>query len=380
MDTEQLLIESVRGWMQRSVAPGAALRDAECCFDKALYRKLDDELGVMNTTLPEELGGSGLSITAPLAVVQTLSECDPALALSYLSQELLFSHHLFQAWRDSGAAMPARHAGILRAKPIAGMAMTEPNAGTDVLSMKTAATQTDDGFRLDGIKQWITNAPVADFLLVYARTGTERRDIGLFLVDMHRPGISVSPCERKLGMRSSPTGIVTFSDCRIPRDALVGGLRDGLRPMLRNLAAERLGLAAQSCGIAKACVDCMRSYAAQRMAFGKTIDEFGQIQKMIAESYAKMRAMQSLLRDSAQRLIAQRPDASIDADATKLFCAAAGEEIARNAVQTLGANGYCVSYPAERLLRDAILLSIGGGTNEALQKNIARQLRRAHAN
>ena len=148
--------------------------------------------------------------------------------------------------------------------------------------------------------------------------------------------------------------------------------------MIRNLAVERLGLAAQSCGIAKTCVDCMKDYAAQRVAFGKKIDEFGQIQKMIAESYAKMRAMQTLIEATTQRIIDRHPDASIDADATKLFCATSAEEIARNAIQTLGANGYTEAYPVERLLRDAILIAIGGGTNEALQKNITRQLNRRH--
>ena len=377
-DIAQILASTVRSWAQRYALPEAGVRDASCRFDLSLYRKLDDELGVMNTTLPEDLSGSDLDISAPIAVIESLSMYDPALALSYLSQELLFAHQLYHTWRDLSRPIPLRHADILRAKPISGMAMTEPNAGTDVLAVQTTATKTESGYVLNGIKQWITNAPVAQYLLVYARTGQERRDMSLFLVDMHSAGIAVTPCEKKLGMRSSPTGIVTFADCHIADDSLVGNLHEGLRPMIRNLAVERLGLAAQSCGIAKTCVDCMKDYAAQRVAFGKKIDEFGQIQKMIAESYAKMRAMQTLIEATTQRIIDRHPDASIDADATKLFCATSAEEIARNAIQTLGANGYTEAYPVERLLRDAILIAIGGGTNEALQKNITRQLNRRH--
>lgn len=379
-DIVQVLSTTTRQWAERFALPEAGMRDASCRFDASLYHKLDAELGVMNTTLPEDLDGSNLDVSAPIAVVESLSTCDPALALSYLSQELLFSHQLYHTWHESGRAIPQRHADVLRSKPISGMAMTEPNAGTDVLAMKTTAVRTDTGYALNGIKQWITNAPIAQYMLVYARTGQERRDISMFLVDMRRAGISVAPCEKKLGMRSSPTGIVTFSDCQLPDDALVGEINAGLRPMIRNLAVERLGLAAQSCGIARTCLDCMKTYAAQRMAFGKKIDEFGQIQKMIAEGYAKMRAMQALLAAATQRLVDRHPAASVDADATKLFCATSAEEIARNAIQTLGANGYSEAYPVERLLRDAILISIGGGTNEALQKNITRQLnRRRHA-
>lgn len=195
-DIAQILASTVRSWAQRYALPEAGARDASCRFDLSLYRKLDAELGVMNTTLPEDLAGSDLDISAPIAVIESLSMYDPALALSYLSQELLFAHQLYHTWRDLSRPIPLRHADILRAKPISGMAMTEPNAGTDVLAMKTTATKTESGYVLNGIKQWITNAPVAQYLLVYARTGQERRDMSLFLVDMHSAGIAVTPCEK----------------------------------------------------------------------------------------------------------------------------------------------------------------------------------------
>ncbi|MBO4350130.1 MAG: acyl-CoA dehydrogenase family protein [Proteobacteria bacterium] len=373
-DIHVSLSESVRGWAKTNWAPGAAQRDEDACFDEALYHRLDSELGVMNITLPEELCGSGLDIAATISVIETLSESDPGMAMSYLSQELLFAHQLYWTWHTMKREIPTEHAQILKNKWISGMAMTEPNAGTDVLGMTTRAEPCEGGFRINGVKQWITNGPNGRVFLVYARTGEERRDISLFVVMGDTPGLVRTECEQKMGMRSSPTGILTFQDCLVPESALVGNLHEGLRPMIRNLAAERLGLAAQSCGIAKTCLETMKSYASQRFAFGRPIAEFGQIQRLIAESYALYRAMHAMLHDGVWELIEENGKASEMADAVKLFCSTGAETIGRNGIQVLGANGYSKAYPVERLYRDAVLLSIGGGTNEALQKNITRQL------
>lgn len=373
-DIQTILEETTRAWAWSHLMPQAALRDEKAEFDAALYRRLDTELGLMNATLPPEFGGAGYDISAPIIAIESLSECDPGIAISYLSQELLFTHQLYYTWQADHSSLPTRHADILKKKSIAGMAMTEPNAGTDVLGMRTTAERVADGFLLNGTKQWITNAPVAEVFLVYARTGENRKDISLFLVERHTPGLEIKDCDAKMGMRSSPTGILMFTDCLIPHDAVVGTLHEGLKPMIRNLAVERLGLAAQSCGIARTCLATAKKYAAERMAFGRSIAEFGQIQKFIAESFAKYQAMRSFLYDCVRDTIQKAPDASVKADAVKLFCASAAEEIGRNAIQVLGANGYSNAYPVSRLYRDAVLLSIGGGTNEALQKNITRLL------
>ena len=372
----QSLKESIQGWAKLYLMPGAELRDKTCFFDESLYRRFDTELGLMNVTLPEDFNGSGLDIDATLMAIECLSEADPGMAMSYLSQELLFTHQLYWTWMYSDQKIPLRHADILKQKPIAGMAMTEPDAGTDVLGMKTTAVAVDDGFILNGIKQWITNGPIGRYFLVYARTGEERRDISLFLVEAGCEGFSVASCGDKMGMRSSPTGILTFQNCHLPKDACVGKLHEGLRPMLRNLGVERLGLAAQSAGIAGTCLNIMKDYAKARYAFGRPIAEFGQIQSMLALSYAKYKAMKCMIAQTASEFMTHLPEASLNADATKLFCAGAGEEISRMAIQVLGANGYSSAYPVERLHRDAVLLSIGGGTNEALQKNMTRLLTR----
>ena len=375
-DIHSEIFQSVHGWAQKNLAPGAAERDRNATFDPILYQKLDTELGIMNITLPEFLNGAGLDIAATIHAIEALSTADPGIAISYLSQELLFTHQLYWTWKSDNAQIPQEHADILKKKPISGMAMTEPEAGTDVLGMKTRADITENGFTLHGVKQWITNGTIGEYFLVYARTGDDRRDISLFLVHAHTPGLTRQTCDDKMGMRSSPTGILTFQNCQIPKWALVGTLHQGLKPMIRNLAVERLGLAAQSCGIASACLDIMKTYAAQRQAFGKSIAQFGQIQSYIANSYAALHAMRAFLYETVWKLLENAPDASLAADAVKLFCAKSAEDISRHAIQILGANGYSSAYPVERLHRDAILLSIGGGTNEALEKNITKLLTR----
>lgn len=375
-EVKRVLVESVCGWARENLGPSVKARDAAGMFDRSLYMRLGSELGLFGVTLPEALDGAGLDVSVTIAVIEALSMTDPGIAMSYLSQELLFSHQLYWTWQACGDAMPERHAALLKHHVLGGMAMTEPNAGTDVLGMRTTAVETSDGYRIDGVKQWITNGPEGDAFLVYARTGEARRAISLFLVTADCPGLERSPCDEKMGMRTSSTGVLMFQDCRIPRDALVGKLHEGLRPMLRNLAVERLGLAAQSCGIARACFEIMRGYSAQRMAFGRPIAEFGQIQRMLSESYSVCRAMHALLEEGVSEILSGSSDASVTADAVKLFCASSGERVSRDAVQVLGANGYSSAYPVERLHRDSILLSIGGGTNEALQKNLSRLLTR----
>lgn len=376
-ETCRILVESVSGWAEANLVPSVTARDAAGKFDRALYMRLGSELGLFGVTLPESLGGCGLDVSATIAVIEALSKSDPGMAMSYLSHELLFAHQLYWTWAGYGDALPLRHADVLKRHVLGGMAMTEPNAGTDVLGMCTKAEATEDGYRIDGVKQWITNGPVGDAFLVYARTGEDRRAISLFLVTSDCPGFARASCDEKMGMRTSSTGVLMFQNCRVPRDALVGRLHEGLRPMLRNLAVERLGLAAQSCGIAWACFEVMRDYSVHRKAFGRSIAEFGQIQKMLSESYAQCRAMRALLQEGVREILDGSRDATVTADAVKLFCASSGERVSRDAIQVLGANGYSSAYPVERLHRDSILLSIGGGTNEALQKNLSRLVTRS---
>lgn len=361
-------------WGERVLLPGASERDETSAFDRSLFMRLGSELGLFGVTIPEELGGAGLDPAATMIVLEELSRFDPAFVLSYLSQELLFCHQLYRA-APGHPVYSAYIRRVIEGHAIAGMAMTEPHSGTDVLDMHTRARRDGEFYVINGQKQWITNAPIADLLLVYAKTGESRKDVSLFIVETASEGVFRGEPEHKMGMRSSPTGSVIFQDCRVPAASCVGEPGGALALMMQNLAVERLGLAAQSCGIARSCFDVMSHYAIkERNAFGQNIANFGQIQRYIGEDYAKLSAARSYLYSTVQ-LLGTREGAPL-ADGVKLFAAQMAEEVSRDAIQILAANGYSSGYPVERLHRDAILLAIGGGTNEAMQKNITRYWQR----
>jgi isovaleryl-CoA dehydrogenase len=246
--------------------------------------------------------------------------------------------------------------------------------------MSTHARRDGDHYVLNGTKQWITNATVGDVFLVYAKLDRESpRSITAFVVERTFDGFSVGKKERKMGMRQSPTAQLIFEDCRVPVANRLGDEGGAMVHMMRNLEVERVGLAAMSVGIARQCHEIMAQYAiAERKAFGQPLSSFGQIQRLLAESYTKTEASRALLYKVSLEIGPERRN-SLGAAAAKLMATVAAEEVARAAIQTLGGYGYTREYRVERLLRDAILLSIGGGTNEAMQKNIVGDLRRVYS-
>jgi isovaleryl-CoA dehydrogenase len=256
--------------------------------------------------------------------------------------------------------------------------MTEPEVGTDVLGMRTVARRQGDRYVLNGTKQFITNGPYGQLFLVYAKSDPRRRDVSAFLVESSFKGFSVGKKESKLGMRASPTSCLVFEDMEVPLENRLGEEDGALVHMMRNLEIERVTLAAQSVGIALRCVEEMTRYsAALRRSFGRPLIEHGQVQRLVSESYALTEAARTLVYHVALQIDPARRQ-SLGAASAKLFAPTVGETVARNAIQVLGGYGYCRDYPVERMLRDAILLSIGGGTNEAMQKNIARDLQRTY--
>ena len=231
---------------------------------------------------------------------------------------------------------------------------------------------------INGTKQFITNAPQGDIFIVYAKTGEGPRDISAFVVERTFEGFSSGEPESKMGMRSSPTSCLVFDNMMVPASNLLGNEGGALVHMMRNLEIERLTLAAQSIGIALRCCDIMTRYAvAERKAFGEYLCQFGQVQRLVSESYAQTQAARALVYATALHMTPDHRD-SLDAAASKLIATVTGETVARNAIQVLGGYGYSRECPLERLMRDAILLSIGGGTNEAMQKNITRDLARRY--
>jgi isovaleryl-CoA dehydrogenase len=256
---------------------------------------------------------------------------------------------------------------------VAGMGMTEPGAGTDVLAMQTTARLDGDHWILNGTKTYITNGCEGHCFLVYAKV--EGR-ITAFVVDRTCRGFSTSQHIDKLGMRGSTMAELIFDQCRVPRSNLLGEVGGGLTHMMRNLEIERLTLAAMSVGIAERCVEIMLGYANERRTFGKPIAEYGQIQRYIADGYAAMEAAKALTYNIA-RDIGPESRNRIGSDAAKLFAAPVGKMCADYAMQVMGGAGYCREYPVERLWRDAKLLEIGGGTIEAHQKNMTKDLSKA---
>lgn len=375
-DTHRAIRETVRQFGTRELEHQAATHDAEERFNETLFRRLGSDLRLFGLTVPEADGGLGLDPVATVIVCEELSRVDPAFTLSYLAHEVLFVNNFY--WSATDEQRRRYLSGVLSGERIAGMGMTEPEVGTDVLALKTRARRDGDHYLIDGTKQFITNGPVGSLFLVYAKMEHASDKISAFIVESDFPGFSLGRTEHKMGMRASPTSQLVLESCQVPCENILGEPDGALVSMMRNLEIERIALAAQSIGIALRCVDEMLAYADSRTAFGQKLHNFGQIQQRIADSYAETRAARALVYDVAQRITPYSRNA-LTAASAKLVATPAAERAARNAIQVLGGYGYVTDYPVERFLRDAILLSIGGGTIEAMQKNIVRDLLRARA-
>jgi len=373
-DDHQSLRELVHDLAHGVLEPQVKEFDEKETLNEPLLRRMGSDYNLFGITIPAAAGGHGLDATASVIVHEELSYSDAAFTLSYLAHEVLFVNNLYHA---ANAEQRKQYIPpVLDGTALAGMAMSEPGAGTDVLGMTTAAEKKGDRYILNGAKQWITNGNVGRYFIVYARTDkNNRQGLSSFIVDAKTQGFSVGKKEIKMGIRQSPTCQLIFEDLEVPVENLIGAEHGALTHMMRNLEIERLTLAAMSLGIARRALDEMVRYASvDRSAFGKKLADFGQIQQMIAESYARYRASRALVYETALRVNPTSRE-SLSAAAAKLSATQMAEYVARCAIQVFGGYGYTREYPVEKLLRDAILLSIGGGTNEAMQKNIMKDLR-----
>jgi isovaleryl-CoA dehydrogenase len=372
-----LLRETLRSFVAREVEPQANAHDREERFNHALFRKAG-ELGVLGVTLPEEYGGAGLDAVAAVEVCEELSTSDPGFALSVLAHSILFAHNL----SVNGSELQRKHV-LPRAATgewIGGLCMTEPEVGTDVLSLKTVARREGDVYRLTGRKTFITNGGIdertlGDCFIVYAATAP--KTISSFLVEKGMPGFSLGQkWKDKAGMRASFTAELVFDEVPVPIANRIGDEGEGTLHMMRNLEIERLTLAAMSLGIAQRSLQVMVDYASDRKAFGKPIRDFGQIQRHIAETFAEWRSVRTFVYDVARKIDLHGAGQRLDADATKLVASQMAKRAADAAMQVLGGYGYMGEYVVSRLWRDAKLLEIGGGTLEAHHKNLSRELAR----
>lgn len=374
-EEHKLLRQMVREFVVNEVEPQALEYNENEKFNIYLFRKLG-ELGLLGLTVRLEDGGAGMDAVASVIVHEELAASDPGFALAYLAHSILFVNNFYQ--NASNNLKNKYLSKVISGEYIGGMCMTEPDAGTDVLSMKTKAIKKGDYYYITGRKTYITNGAIdnntlGDVFFVYAKTEDDK--ISSFIVEKQFKGIYLGQVlKHKLGMRSSMTAELVFDNCEVPAENLVGKEGDSLIHMMKNLEIERLTLAAISVGIAGRSLEIMIKYSNERRAFNKYIREFGQIQRYIADSYAKYMAAKTYLYTTAANIDLNKPGHRIDTDAVKLFASSVAKEIADNAIQVLGGYGYFGEAIVERLWRDAKLIEIGGGTIEAHQKNITKDL------
>ncbi len=379
-ETHQMLRDSIKDFVQKEVEPQAHAFDKKENFNLQLYKKTG-ELGLLGLTVPENYGGAGLDASAVCLVHEELSASDPGFCLAYLAHALLCVNNL--AVNGSEAQKQKYLPKLSSGEFVGSMAMSEPDYGTDVLGMQTTAVKKGDKYIINGRKMWITNGTIdekktpCDVVWLYAKTGEKngRSQISTFIVEKGDPGFYVGQkITDKLGMRASNTAELVFENCEVPMDRLVGQEGDSMMHMMRNLEIERIGLAAMGLGIARRSLEIMNKYANERQAFGKSLSSFGQIQKYIAESYAEYKAASAYVYDTARKMDLNYEGNRLDSDGAKLIATTMSKNVADRAIQVLGGYGYVAEYTVERLWRDAKLLEIGGGTLEAHQKNITRDL------
>lgn len=376
----KMIREMVRSFVESEVEPQALEYDRQEKFNLPLFRKLG-ELGLLGITVPEEYGGAGQDAVAAVIAHEELSASDPGFCLAYLAHSMLFVNNL--AVNGNEEQKQKYLPKVCSGEWVGCMAMSEPNVGTDVMGLETTAKKEGDAYVIDGRKMWITNGCLddegtpGDLVWLYAKTGDKngRPQISTFVVEKSMPGYSVGQkIKDKTGMRASNTAELVFENCRVPESALVGHEGEASLHMMRNLELERLTLAAMSLGIARRSLEVMNRYAQERYAFGQSLSRFGQIQRHIAESFAEFRACQAYIYDTARKLDLDSAGNRLDSDGVKLITSTLAKNIADRAIQVLGGYGYVGEYVVERLWRDAKLLEIGGGTIEAHQKNITRDL------
>lgn len=380
-DEHRMLRDQVRAFVKAEVEPQANDHDRRERFNLPLFRKLGD-LGLLGISVPEKFGGAGMDATAAVIAHEEISASDPGFCLAYLAHSMLCVNNL--AWNASEAQCERWLPKLISGEHVGAMGMSEPGVGTDVLGLQTTAKVSGDNYVVNGRKMWITNGIVddetrstCDTMLFYARTGgtDDRPEITSFVAEKGMKGFAVGQkIHDKAGMRGSNTAEMVLEDVEIPSANRIGEPGGAIKCMMRNLALERLTLAAMSLGIARRSIEVMVSYAAERTAFGKPLNEFGQIQRYIADSYAEYMACRAYVYDTARRMPLDAYGNRLDSDGVKLVSATMGKNVADRAMQVLGGYGYVGEYVVERLWRDAKLLEIGGGTIEAHQKNMTRDL------
>lgn len=371
-ETADMLRQSVEQFSKKEIAPRAAEIDEKNEFPNDLWKKMGD-LGLLGITVEEEYGGSGMGYTEHMIAMEEISRASASVGLSYGAHSNLCVNQI----RLNGNEKQKKQylPRLCSGDYVGALAMSEPGAGSDVVSMSLRAEKKGDHYILNGNKMWITNGPDADVLVVYAKTDPNAGSKGItaFIIEKDMVGFSTAQKLDKLGMRGSNTCELVFEDCAVPESHILGALNGGVAVLMSGLDYERAVLAAGPLGIVRACLDVVVPYLHERKQFGKAIGEFQLMQGKIADMYVAYSTTKSYIYAVGQAC--DRGEVTRkDAAGAILYAAEQATQMALQAIQSLGGNGYINEYPTGRLLRDAKLYEIGAGTSEIRRMLIGREL------
>ena len=366
------LRDTTRNFAQNKIAPRADEIDRSNSFPRELWPQLG-ALGLLGVTVEEEWGGAGLGYLAHCVAMEEVSRASASVGLSYGAHSNLCVN---QISRNGSEAQKRRYLPkLISGEHVGALAMSESGAGSDVVSMRTRADKKGDRYILNGSKMWITNGPVAETIVVYAKTDVTAgaRGISAFIVENKFSGFSTAQKLDKLGMRGSDTGEIVFADCEVPAENVLGAVGKGINVLMSGLDYERVVLAAGPLGIMQACMDVTVPYLHDRKQFGQPIGSFQMMQGKLADMYVTMNAAKAYVYAVARACDSGRTTRE-DAAGAILYAAERATWMALEAIQCLGGNGYINDYPTGRLLRDAKLYEIGAGTSEIRRMLIGREI------
>jgi len=371
-ETVDMLRDQVANFVSREITPIAARTDAENAFPNELWPRLG-AMGLLGMTVDDTYGGSGMGYLAHVIAMEEISRGSASIGLSYGAHSNLCVNQIFRNGND--AQKEKYLPKLISGEHIGALAMSEPNAGSDVVSMKLKAERKGDRFVLNGTKMWITNGPDAHTYVIYAKTDPEKGPHGItaFIVERDWAGFTRSPKLDKLGMRGSNTCELVFDNVEVPEENILGVENAGVKVLMSGLDYERVVLSGGPTGLMQACLDLVVPYIHERKQFDQPIGEFQLIQGKVADMYTTLNACRAYLyavANSCDRGESTRKDAA----GVILYCAEAATQMALDAIQILGGNGYINEFPAGRLLRDAKLYEIGAGTSEIRRMLIGREL------